>query len=384
MATKKRTTKDVAGVYEKNKGSGIWYVRYRLNGHLVRKRIGHKEAAATYLEKVRYIRSSGDGAVPTTAKQIARTATEVKQEISGVTVGHLCDLLLKHIQNPKQAHRYRDQANPPRRLGQIKKEFGGRIASGVKPHEISDWLETMDTAPATRNRLKTTFSAAYRFGTRKGLIEVNPARDVPAEPVGKGVIRSLSDREEARLRKILEADVAACGPSKPTLKERAQHHIYELDVALGTGLRRGEQYGLPWSDVDLEEKKITVRHTKTGADRVVFMNADVVAAFKGLKALTLHRKRRTADQPNPSDPDSVFALGDPKKWFEGALKRAKIRNFRWHDLRHSFCTRLAENGASMAVIMATAGHKSAQTSMRYIHLNEASQREAMEGLQRIK
>lgn len=380
----KRAGKPVAGVYEKNEGSGIWYVRYRLHGHLVRKKIGQRDAAVDYLKKVHYIRASGDGAVPTTAKQTARTGTEIKTEVSGVTVGHLCDSLLRHIQNPRQAHKYRDQANPPRRLGQIKREFGNRLASDLKPHEISNWLDGMDTAPATRNRLKTTLSAAYRYGMRQGQVSVNPARDVASEPVGEGVIRSLTPAEEQKLHKVLQGDVDACGPTKPTLKERAQHHVYELDVALGTGLRRGEQYKLTWPDVDLRDKKITVRNTKTGVDRVVYMNESVLKAFKGLKALSLHRKRRAVDQPNNSAPDAVFALADPKKWFASALRRARIKNFRWHDLRHSFCTRLAENGGSAFIIMKAAGHKSAQTSARYIHLNEETMRKAMAGLGRRK
>lgn len=376
-------TEKVEGVYERVKGSGRWYARYWQDGQKVRKSFGRdKDAAVAYLEKARLLKRTGEGVVPTTAKRPVLTHAEMKAEVSGVTVESLCDLLLKHIQNPKQAHKYKDQANPPRRLGQIKKEFGGRIASGVKAHEISDWLESMDTAPATRNRLKTTFSAVYRHGARKGKVSVNPARDVASEPVGEGVIRALSDKEEERLRKVLQGDVDACGPTKPTLKERAQHHIYELDVALGAGLRRGEQYKLTWPDIDLEARKIDVKNTKTGADRVVYMNEDVYRAFKGLKALSLHRKPRAADMPNNSAPDVIFALGDNKKWWASATKRARIKDLRWHDLRHSFCTRLAENGANAFVIMKAAGHKSSQTSARYIHLGEKTMRKAMEGLNR--
>jgi integrase len=377
--TRKAAT--VEGVYQR-KGSDSWYVRYRQQGVDVRKSFGRdRNAAVAYLEKARLLKRTGEGEVPTTAKRPVLTHAEMKAEVSGVTVGYLCDLLLKHIQNPRQAHKYRDQANPPRRLAQIKKEFGNRIASGVKGHEISDWLESMDTAPATRNRLKTTFSAAYRHGSR--YVSVNPARDVPSEKVGEGVIRALSLAEEQKLRNVLQADVDACGPTKPTLKERAQHHIYELDVALGAGLRRGEQYKLSWPDVDLEDKKITVRNTKTGTDRVVYMNDDVLEAFQGLKKLSLHRKRRAADTPNKSAPDVVFALGDPKKWFASALRRARIKDFRWHDLRHTFCTRLAQNQANAFVIMKAAGHKSAQTSSRYVHINEEIMRQAMRGLNRV-
>jgi integrase len=377
-----RTAAPTAGVYEKNEGSGIWYVRYRLHGHLVRKKIGSRHQAIDYLKKVRYIRASGDGAVPASAKQTARTATELKQEVSAVTVTDLCDLLLKHIQNPKFSHKYKDQANPPRRLDQIKRAFGNRFAASINAHEISDWLEHMDVAPATRNRYKTTFSSVYRYGALKGKVHVNPARDVPSEDVGEGVIRALSPAEEVRLRKVLQRDVDACGPQMPTLRQRAQHHIYELDVSLGTGMRRSEQYKLRWQDVDLDEKKIIVRNPKSGTDRVVYMNGDVLKAFKALKTCPLHRRRRRADEPNKAAPDVVFALGDPKKWFASALHRAKITNYRWHDNRHTFCTRLAENGETMPVIMKAAGHKSAQTSMRYIHMKEEVMRKAMAGLNR--
>jgi len=377
-----RKAAPVEGVYQRE-GSDSWYARYWQNGKKVRKSFGRdRDAAIAYLEKARLLKRTGEGEVPTTAKRPVLTFAEMREEVSGVTVADLCDLLLKHIKaNPKK---YKDQANPPRRIGQIKKQFGSRIASGVKGHEISDWLETIDRAPATRNRLKTTFSSLYRYGARRGKVEVNPARNVPSERVGEGVIRSLSDKEEERLRKVLQGDVDDCGPTKPTLKQKAQHHIYELDISLGAGLRRGEQYNLPWPEVDLEERKIEVKDTKNGTDRVVYMNEDVYNAFCGLRKLSLHRKRRAADKPNKSAPDLVFALADNKKWFASALRRAKVKNYRWHDNRHSFCSRLADNGASAFVIQKAAGHKSIQTSARYVHLKEETMRKAMEGLNQKK
>jgi len=379
--TMARKAAPVEGIYEREEGSGLWYARYFQDGKKVRKSFGRdRDAAIAYLEKARLLKRTGEGVVPTTAKRPVLTHAELREQVSGVQVAELCDLLLKHIKNnPKK---YKDQANPPRRIEQIKKQFGSRVAAGVKSHEIADWLETIDRAPATRNRLKTTFSAIYRYGRGRGKVEVNPARDVPSERTGEGVIRSLSDKEEERLRKVLQGDVDACGPTKPTLKQRAQHHIYELDISLGSGLRRGEQYGLPWPNVDLEEKKIEVKDTKNGTDRVVYMNDDVYRAFCGLKKLSLNRKRRAADKPNKSAPDLIFALADNKKWFASALGRAKIKSYRWHDNRHSFCSRLADNGASAFVIQKAAGHKSIQTSARYVHLKEATMRDAMAGLNR--
>jgi integrase len=53
-----------------------------------------------------------------------------------------------------------------------------------------------------------------------------------------------------------------------------RHRICELDVALGTGMRKGEQYGLKWSDVDVDQRVITLRDTKNGEIRLVYMIDD--------------------------------------------------------------------------------------------------------------
>jgi integrase len=101
-------------------------------------------------------------------------------------------------------------------------------------------------------------------------------------------------------------------------------------------MRKGEQYGLRWRDVDLKQKIITLRDTKNKSDRTVPMINDVVKAFKELRKLSLERKDRAIDRPNSAPDDVVFGIGDNKKWWEAALKDAKIKDLRWHDLRHTF------------------------------------------------
>jgi integrase len=81
---------------------------------------------------------------------------------------------------------------------------------------------------------------------------------------------------------------------------------------------------------------------------------DVLRAFQELKKLSLQRKDRAIDQPNNAPDDVVFGIGDNKKWWEAALKEAKIKEFRWHDLRHTFCSRLAQAGVSLKVIQEAA------------------------------
>jgi hypothetical protein len=64
-----------------------------------------------------------------------------------VLVAELCDDLLRHIQSKPNV--YKDQRNPPYRIGLIRAKFGDRPAASIRPYEIADWLDGMDKAPAT-------------------------------------------------------------------------------------------------------------------------------------------------------------------------------------------------------------------------------------------
>jgi len=109
---------------------------------------------------------------------------------------------------------------------------------------------------------------------------------------------------------------------------------------------------------------------------------DVLKAFQKLRKLNLERKDRAVDQPNRSPEDIVFGIGDNKRWWETALQEANIRNFRWHDLRHTFCSRLAQAGVSLKVIQEAAGHKTIAMSARYAHLDHTTLHNAMSVLNR--
>lgn len=78
----------------------------------------------------------------------------------------------------------------------------------------------------------------------------------------------------------------------------------------------------------------------------------------------------------------MFGIGDNKKSWEAALKDARIKAFRWHDLRHTFCSRLAQAGVSLRVIQEAAGHKTIQMSARYAHMDHTTLQNAMSVLNR--
>jgi site-specific recombinase XerD len=369
-----RKAAKVTGVYERPEGSGQWYARYRQHGVDVRKSFGRDRAAAVaYLEKARTLKRSGEGIVPTTAKKPILTMAEVaahKEAEDSILLADLCDGLLKQIKD--RPREYKDQLNPPHRIGVIKAAFEFRSAANIKAHEISDWFRSLPVAEATQNRYRAVFSAIYAYGMKRDLVSFNPVRATDPVPVDNGVIRYLLPSEEERIRKVLQEDVDACGPRNEQLKKHMIHRICEFDVALDTGMREGEQYDVLWPDVTYEIKECTARDTKNGTSRQVHLTKRAIKALRTVEEMGLERKRRSKETPNPSEPDVVFALRDNKNWWASAKRRAKIYHFRWHDLRHTFCSRLAQRGATLKQIQELAGHKTIAMSARYAHLDKSS------------
>ena len=73
-------------------------------------------------------------------------------------------------------------------------------------------------------------------------------------------------------------------------------------------------------------------------------------------------------------------LLSPRHWFEDAVCEAKIKNFTWHDIRHTFASRLVMAGVDLRTVAELMGHKKIQMTMRYAHLAPAHTREAVEKL----
>jgi integrase len=133
-------------------------------------------------------------------------------------------------------------------------------------------------------------------------------------------------------------------------------------LALNTGMRLGEILGLEWSNVDLNRRLIYVTNTKSGKDRVIPMNQ---AASSSLEHVQRAGKR-------------VFNVDSIKVAWAAALRDAKIEDFRFHDLRHTAATRLADAGTDAFTIAAILGHGTIQMSARYTHATDERKRRAVE------
>jgi integrase len=109
----------------------------------------------------------------------------------------------------------------------------------------------------------------------------------------------------------------------------------ELDLALNTGLRLGELFGLVWENVNLARRVLTVPRTKNGETRHVPLNGPALAALAEL--------RKRDEETGPVIRNADGGTG-PRYWFEPTIRDAKIRKFSWHCLRNAFASHLVMAG----------------------------------------
>ena len=204
-------------------------------------------------------------------------------------------------------------------------------------------------APATVQRQKGVLSSLFKYAVDQGYVKENPVTETPSIKIGDNQIeRFLSDEERIRL-------LQACRESK-----WSKLYLFVL-MSLTCGARRSELLNLKWSDINFKESNVRLAETKNGSSRV--LTFPQITMDEMLK----HRKIGNGLMfPSPTNPEKPFCF---RKHWEKALQSANIDNFRWHDLRHDFCTQMAKNGIEDLTIAKMAGHKSLQTTARYTHLN---------------
>jgi len=343
----KREPKKVRGVFEKVRGSGIWWICYYDSaGRKRRERMGSWSNAKALYEKRK------------TEARLGRKLPE-KLRAKAINFSALAQDTIRYSQTNKMSYR-QDVYRMSKLLGWL----GNRVAESITPQEIEEWLSDQAQAnewkPATVNRFKALLSLTFRLGMQNGKITVNPARLVRRRREDNAKVRFLSKDEEKQLRFAIEAD--------------APEHLCEFELALHTGMRRSEQYSLTWDCVDFERRLITIARSKNGEMRHIPMNKAVLETLGELYSAS-----------SRSGPVFVSArrgqsLIGPRHWFEPAVAKAKVEGFTWHCLRHTFASRLVMAGVDLRTVQQLMGHKTLQMTVRYAHLAPEHQLAAVERL----
>lgn len=206
-------------------------------------------------------------------------------------------------------------------------------------------------AGSTINRYLAALGVCLTAGVKKyHWINRNPMEQVSRKSEPKGRDRKLSKAEQTALLK-------ACK------KSRNPYLYLVVILALSTAVRRGEILSLKWSEVDFKKHRIILLDTKNGTSRSVPLYGP---AFELMQE---HSKVRRIDTPLVF-PGISGDVTDFSESFENAVTNAKIENFRFHDLRHTAASNLAEQGATLLELADILGHKTLAMVKRYSHLTE--------------
>lgn len=287
--------------------------------------------------------------------------TEAKKR----TLADLVDRYKKDVL-PRKTRSTHQVSTQGMQLDWWKSELGSYTLADVTPALIAERRDKLLNSktvrgtirsPSTVVRYMAALSHAFSIAVKEwGWLEDSPMRKVqkPKEPRGR--VRFLNDKE----RKAL---LTACKASRSPL-------LYPIVViALSTGMRLGEILSLTWDDVDTNTGRLILHYTKNGERRVVPLTSHALEVIKELKEEAKKVPRIDTNLVFPRTNDQLPA--NIRTAWDNAMGTAGIKDFRFHDLRHTAASYLAMNGATLAEIAEVLGHKTLMMVKRYAHLSEA-------------
>jgi integrase len=242
--------------------------------------------------------------------------------------------------------------------------FGHQRLTDISPLNIERYKRQQQGAGVsgvTINRelafLKNLFSKAVEWGK----VAENPVKKVRLYREDNARTRFLREEEEVSL-------LANCGPQLKPL----------VVTALHTGFRASELRSLIWQDVDFRRQTVTVRagYAKNGEARSVPMNQVLTATLKAVNLQKIEGDRVFSNRQGT-------AYRSFRTAFERAVRKAGIKDFKFHDLRHTFASRLVMAGVDLPTVKELLGHKDIKMTLRYAHLSSDHKQAAVRKLEQF-
>ena len=265
----------------------------------------------------------------------------------------------------------------------LKTYFAGFMAkaiSNITVNDIEIWQafeRSRGLKPCSINRPLTALKSALNWALKREIITVYPLKhlEMLREETDYRV-RYLSDDERTRLFEAIDEREKKLKQQHPNLSTRefVDYIKPAITVALNTGIRRGSLFAMRWNDVNFSERIITVRAATAKSGKTIYipMNDTVYRV--------LHTwKKQTQGENETLVFHSVCGgrIVSPHYLWGKLLKSAGIVNFRWHDMRHDFASRLVMAGVDLNTVRELLGHANLNMTLRYAHLAPKVKQEAV-------
>jgi integrase len=137
-----------------------------------------------------------------------------------------------------------------------------------------------------------------------------------------------------------------------------------ITLSLKTGMRRGEAFDLRWGDVDFDNKLVTIKGENAKSSKTRHIPLSPIA----FNALKMWQNQASNGNGRVFPSDDGGRLNNVKRSWASILKGASIEEFRWHDMRHDFASKLVMKGVPLNTVRELCGHASLNTTLRYAHL----------------
>tara|TARA_R110000868_G_scaffold144960_1_gene364466 strand:- start:10950 stop:12170 length:1221 start_codon:yes stop_codon:yes gene_type:complete len=259
--------------------------------------------------------------------------------------------------------------------------------NAIKVQDIEKWrtkkLETQAMKPNTINRTITPLRSAISKAVEWGILKEHVLASLKPLKYDDTRIRYLSEDERKRLFLAVEQREKKLKQKRLTANEwRQSRHkaLYPVIVddefsdylkpmiiiALNTGVRRSELLNLKRQDINLEQGTLFVEKSKNYLARHIPLNKAAKQALAQWLKPTQRMNSRYVF-PNLSQPEKPLK-SVKKAWTKIIKEDAGIEDFRWHDLRHDFASRLVMKNVSLYVVQKLLGHRKIEQTMKYAHL----------------
>jgi len=263
--------------------------------------------------------------------------------------------------------------------------FGDNSLKEINIFGIEKWRNKRlsdGIAKATINRDLSALKAALSKAVEWEILEEHPLKKLKSLKLDSHIkIRYLSKIEESNLRKALdereEQMIKERDSANQWRDERGYKKLSDLRIlnfldhlkpmiliSLNTGMRKGEVFNLTWDKVNFNQKVITVSGdiAKSGKTRHIPMNNECYDTLKKWH----EQSQLDIELVFPSKNNKPF--DNVKSSWTKLLELAEIKNFRWHDMRHHFASRLVMAGVDLNTVRELLGHSEISMTLRYAHL----------------
>lgn len=223
---------------------------------------------------------------------------------------------------------------------------------------LTDYQNTNNSSNATYNRMLSTLKGMFSRAHEFGYITTNNVRDVKLLKVSSSKIRYLDDSETKRFFDSLDE-----------LKSVSAQNI--IKIAYYTGMRKGEVLSLSFDDIDYQTNQITLKssNTKSNKTRSIPIHKEIMPI--------LERKNNQSGFIFISEKTGTKYDNIDRSWKQ-LMKLSEIENFRFHDLRHNFCSMLVMKGVPIYTVSQLAGHADVKTTQIYAHLSPDVKKSAID------